>query len=88
MLLVDRNHNFSLSRLISETCVVLPMLFRRILTCFQGSGDETGDQEKMDLRTLRSLRVLRPLKLVSGIPSKYCNLLQAVGLPIFDIQSV
>ncbi|XP_065213855.1 voltage-dependent calcium channel type A subunit alpha-1 [Planococcus citri] len=35
-----------------------------VLTCLQGSGDES-----MDLRTLRSLRVLRPLKLVSGIPS-------------------
>lgn len=25
----------------------------------------------VDLRTLRAVRVLRPLKLVSGIPSKY-----------------
>lgn len=27
----------------------------------------------VDLRTLRAVRVLRPLKLVSGIPSKYHN---------------
>ena len=25
----------------------------------------------VDLRTLRAIRVLRPLKLVSGVPSKY-----------------
>lgn len=31
----------------------------------------------VDLRTLRAVRVLRPLKLVSGIPSK----LNAPGLP-------
>lgn len=28
----------------------------------------------VDLRTLRAVRVLRPLKLVSGIPSKNLNL--------------
>ena len=27
-------------------------------------------EESVDLRTLRAIRVLRPLKLVSGIPSK------------------
>jgi len=27
-------------------------------------------EEGVDLRTLRAIRVLRPLKLVSGVPSK------------------
>ena len=28
------------------------------------------EEESVDLRTLRAIRVLRPLKLVSGVPSK------------------
>ena len=28
-------------------------------------------EDGVDLRTLRAIRVLRPLKLVSGVPSKY-----------------
>ena len=28
-------------------------------------------EEGVDLRTLRAIRVLRPLKLVSGVPSKF-----------------
>ena len=31
--------------------------------------EDTGSG--VDLRTLRAIRVLRPLKLVSGVPSKY-----------------
>ena len=34
-----------------------------------GSKGDT-DQEIVDLKTLRAIRVLRPLKLVSGVPSK------------------
>ena len=30
-------------------------------------------EDGVDLRTLRAIRVLRPLKLVSGVPSKYYN---------------
>jgi voltage-dependent calcium channel N type alpha-1B len=36
------------------------------LTVFMSTGGSSG----FDLRTLRAVRVLRPLKLVSGIPSK------------------
>ena len=36
---------------------------------FSPSGQERGDG--VDLRTLRAVRVLRPLKLVSGIPSAF-----------------
>ena len=35
---------------------------------------EEGEEETgsgVDIRTLRALRVLRPLKLLSGVPSKY-----------------
>ncbi len=31
---------------------------------------EEGDTSGVDLRTLRAIRVLRPLKLVSGVPSE------------------
>lgn len=31
----------------------------------------SSDGTNFDLRTLRAVRVLRPLKLVSGVPSKY-----------------
>ena len=33
-------------------------------------GSDKKD-ENVDLRTLRAIRVLRPLKLVSGVPSEY-----------------
>lgn len=39
----------------------------RIIAMFPSLG------KKFDLRTLRAIRVLRPLKLVSGIPSMYQN---------------
>ena len=35
-----------------------------------GLAGKTEDQEIVDLKTLRAIRVLRPLKLVSGVPSK------------------
>lgn len=31
---------------------------------------QSAEESGVDLRTLRAVRVLRPLKLVSGIPSK------------------
>ena len=33
-------------------------------------GEKPEDALPVDLRTLRAIRVLRPLKLVSGVPSK------------------
>lgn len=38
----------------------------RFITIFASGGGGSG----FDLRTLRAVRVLRPLKLVSGVPSK------------------
>ena len=35
-----------------------------------GSEGSNDDDDRLDLRTLRAIRVLRPLKLVSGVPSK------------------
>jgi len=40
----------------------------RFITLFAPSNTQSGSQ--IDLRTLRAVRVLRPLKLVSGVPSK------------------
>lgn len=40
-------------------------ILRRFVTLF------AQDELDVDLRTLRAIRVLRPLKLVSGIPSKF-----------------
>merc|ERR1719244_2022579 len=34
-----------------------------------GFGEGKSDEEIVDLKTLRAIRVLRPLKLVSGVPS-------------------
>lgn len=50
-----------LRRLSVETLISLVLVFARILAT---AGTD------FDLRTLRAVRVLRPLKLVSGIPSK------------------
>ena len=52
--------------------------FLRFITIITAAGGETGpgteagaaEQESVDLKTLRAIRVLRPLKLVSGVPSK------------------
>ena len=33
-------------------------------------GHKGSEQDSVDLRTLRAIRVLRPLKLVSGVPSE------------------
>ena len=41
------------------------------------------DELDVDLRTLRAIRVLRPLKLVSGIPSKF-SLLIAIQSSYFS----
>lgn len=37
-----------------------------------GQLEDEKDESGLDLRTLRAIRVLRPLKLVSGVPSKSC----------------
>ena len=41
--------------------------------------DQSGKvKDGIDLRTLRAIRVLRPLKLVSGVPSKPCHIIYSV----------
>lgn len=54
-----------------------PFLCSRYITILtpedpESSLDESGvkKEDGVDLRTLRAIRVLRPLKLVSGVPSK------------------
>ncbi len=37
----------------------------------ESEGEKSEEALPVDLRTLRAIRVLRPLKLVSGVPSKY-----------------
>ena len=51
---------------------ILFAFIRRFITIF-ASGGGSG----FDLRTLRAVRVLRPLKLVSGVPSK-CTMLFSI----------
>lgn len=50
---------------------VINLAYCRVVTMmpFSPAGNEPVAQG-VDLRTLRAVRVLRPLKLVSGIPSK------------------
>ncbi|XKL62043.1 hypothetical protein PGB90_001876 [Kerria lacca] len=62
---IERGRRFKNVAIVSGSeTVKVGLQDPKILTCFQGSSEDS-----MDLRTLRSLRVLRPLKLVSGIPS-------------------
>ena len=42
----------------------------------------SNDGTSFDLRTLRAVRVLRPLKLVSGIPSKFKLSFELISLYI------
>jgi hypothetical protein len=37
------------------------------------SAAAAKEEDSVDLRTLRAIRVLRPLKLVSGVPSKFSS---------------
>lgn len=52
--------------------LLFPLIFShsRFITLFANT-DSTSGSNSFDLRTLRAVRVLRPLKLVSGIPSMY-----------------
>ena len=43
--------------------------FRRFITLITPEGEKSEEALPVDLRTLRAIRVLRPLKLVSGVPS-------------------
>ena len=52
---------------------------RRFITMFPTGGATTN----FDLRTLRAVRVLRPLKLVSGVPSLSRTLFPLVLSPVF-----
>ena len=47
--------------------------FITILTEEKEEGVKAEAALPVDLRTLRAIRVLRPLKLVSGVPSKKSN---------------
>ena len=51
--------------------------FIRFLPYLVPQDDEGGGGGGVDLSTLRTFRVLRPLKLVSGVPSKllFCTYL-------------
>jgi hypothetical protein len=46
---------------------------RRFITLItpESEGEKSEEALPVDLRTLRAIRVLRPLKLVSGVPSKF-----------------
>ena len=48
----------------------------------------TPDKGEVDLRTLRAIRVLRPLKLVSGVPSKIGGSLTVCHIPCPGLQVV
>jgi len=57
-----------------------------ILSSEDNGGDSESsvdDDDGLDLRTLRAIRVLRPLKLVSGVPSKFWCLKQYTGIHVF-----
>ena len=52
--------------LLSCSIISIPEV-NRILP---GGKDEGGEDESLDVKALRAVRVLRPLKLISGVPSK------------------
>ena len=53
--------------------LILPLYVARFVTMLtpETEGEKTEEALPVDLRTLRAIRVLRPLKLVSGVPSKF-----------------
>lgn len=61
--------NFSLT---TYFCLTLAFLFPTLISVRLSRILSTVGSD-FDLRTLRAVRVLRPLKLVSGIPSEYHN---------------
>ena len=54
------------------------LLVARNMAFFRFITFLVSEEIDVDLRTLRAIRVLRPLKLVSGIPSKYMSLCNQV----------
>jgi len=87
--------NRSIKRLteVSSVCVFAnhATTCYRFITMFATTpGTSTGGQ--LDLRTLRAVRVLRPLKLVSGVPSQSSSspshvLIVVIVLPVEDCRS-
>lgn len=66
--LLFQHANIPHTSLVVETLKVLwDISFFRFITIYPS----TTSSNSLDLRTLRAVRVLRPLKLVSGIPSMY-----------------
>ena len=51
---------------VQSTCVIYKLFLFRFLPLLMPAGLE----DSINLNTLRTFRVLRPLKLVSGVPSK------------------
>jgi len=49
----------------------LTLFLRRFITIFPSTPNDSASTGSFDLRTLRAVKVLRPLRLVSGIPSTY-----------------
>lgn len=62
------NCALSLCLLFAWVCI---WIFVRVYLCRILAAAGAHMNISVDLRTLRAVRVLRPLKLVSGIPSKY-----------------
>ena len=57
--------------IIAYKCDSVYFVYRFITMLAPGN---TSGSNQIDLRTLRAVRVLRPLKLVSGVPSTYNHL--------------
>ncbi len=52
------------------------------------AGNEDEEEKGVDLRTLRAIRELSPLKLVSGVPSKFISRPGAVQRVLFGIGQI
>lgn len=71
-------------RPMPNVITVYPLCIRRFVTLF-ASEDKTNS---FDLNILRAVRVLRPLKLVSGVPSMYFIIKNWLGsVPSFGLFS-
>lgn len=71
--------NLFVTTIVIEMTVLLIRLFSAILeqaTKGDGATPIGGKAAGFDVKALRAFRVLRPLRLVSGVPSKYCKLSQ------------
>lgn len=80
---------FTLSNdaVVNDTGVLMSLLSCSIISIPEVNKILDGDEESLDVKALRAVRVLRPLKLISGVPSKCLTISRKLLIPSSRLRS-